>query len=66
MFIEKLKEISAKSQSSELYAVVLQEGIADICMIRNSLCIVKGHVETNIPGKGRGGSSQSQKVGLDG
>lgn len=64
IFIEKLRELSKKSQTSQLYAIVLQEGLANICIVRNSMCIVKSHIETTIPGKGRGGSAQSQKVGI--
>ena len=62
--MEKLKEITNQSQSSELYAVVLQDGLANVCVIRNSMCIVKSKVEKMIPGKGRGGTSQSMKVGI--
>ena len=64
VFMDKLREISEKSKSSELYAIVLEEGLANVCIVRNSMCFVKSHIETNIPGKGRGGSSQSQKVGV--
>lgn len=62
IFIEKLCELSKKSQTSELFAIVLQEGLANICLVRNSMCIVKSHIEMTIPGKGHGGTSQSQKV----
>ena len=62
--MEKLKEITNQSQSSEFYAVVLQDGLANVCVIRNSMCIMKSKVEKMIPGKGRGGTSQSMKVGI--
>ena len=62
IYIEKLKDLTKESQTSEAYAILLHGGLANICMIRNSLCIVKSRIETNIPSKGRGGSSQSQKV----
>ena len=62
IFLEKLTELSKKSQTSELFAIVLQEGLANICLVRNSMCIVKSHIEMTIPGKGRGGTTQSQNV----
>ena len=60
--MEKLKEITNQSHNSEFYAVVLQDGLANICIIRNSMCIVKRKLEKMIPGKGHGGTSQSSKV----
>lgn len=60
--MEKLKEITNQSHNSEFYAVVLQDGLANICIIRNSMCIVKSKLEKMIPGKGHGGTSQSSKV----
>ena len=60
--MEKLKEIANQSHNSEFYAVVLQDGLANICIIRNSMCIVKSKLEKMIPGKGHGGTSQSSKV----
>ena len=60
--MEKLKEITNQSHNSEFYAVVLQDGLANICTIRNSMCIVKSKLEKMIPGKGHGGTSQSSKV----
>ena len=60
--MEKLKEITNQSHNSEFYAVVLQDGLANICVIRNSMCIVKSKLEKMIPGKGHGGTSQSSKV----
>ena len=59
--MEKLKEITNQSHNSEFYAV-LQDGLANICIIRNSMCIVKSKLEKMIPGKGHGGTSQSSKV----
>lgn len=60
--MEKLKEITNQSHNSEFYAVVLQDGLANICIIRNSMYIVKSKLEKMIPGKGHGGTSQSSKV----
>lgn len=62
VYISKLREIVKKDQSAKVYAVVLQEGLANICIIRNSMCLVKSCIEKLIPGKGRGGSTQSEKA----
>lgn len=61
-YLEKLKEIINQNHNSEFYAIVLQDGLANVCIIRNSMCIVKSKLEKMIPGKGHGGSSQSSKV----
>lgn len=45
-----------------MFAVVFQEGLANICVIRNGMCIVKNRIEKVIPGKGRGGAAQSEKA----
>lgn len=39
VYISKLREIVKKDQSSKMYAVVLQEGLANICIIKNSMCL---------------------------
>ena len=62
IYIEKLREIVRSSETSDLYAIVLQEGLANICMIRNSMCFVKSRIEKLIPNKGRGNQSQIDKV----
>ena len=62
IYIDKLREIVKSSETSDLYAIVLQEGLANICIIRNSMCFVKSRIEKLIPGKGRGNQSQIDKV----
>ena len=62
VYISKLREIVKKDQSSKMYAVVLQEGPANICIIKNSMCLVKNRIEKAIPGKGHGGNAQSEKA----
>ena len=62
VYIAKLREIVKKDQSSKMYAVVLQEGLANICIIKNSMCLVKNRIEKAIPGKGHGGNAQSEKA----
>ena len=62
--MEKLNDITNQSQNSEFYAVVHQDGLANLCVIRNIMSIVKSKLEKMIPGKGRGGTSQSMKVGI--
>ena len=62
MYIDQIRQISSKKNYSDVYAVVLQEGLANICIIRNGMCIVRSRIEKVIPGKGRGGASQSEKA----
>lgn len=62
IYIDKLRDIVKNNDKSDLYAVVLEEGLANICLVRNSMCFVKSRVEKLIPGKGRGTDQQVSKV----
>ena len=57
-----MRQINRKKDNGNVYAVVFQEGLANICVIRNGMCIVRNQIEKVIPGKGRGGAAQSEKA----
>ncbi|GAO48712.1 translation release factor eRF1 [Saitoella complicata NRRL Y-17804] len=62
--LRRVEEACDPGSRAEVGAVVLQEGLANVCLITNFMTIVKQRIEVSIPRKARGSSSQYQK-GLD-
>jgi len=49
-------------QHADLGAVVMQEGLANVCLVTSSMTLVRAKIETNIPRKRKGQCSQHDKV----
>ncbi|XP_057294762.1 protein pelota homolog [Hydractinia symbiolongicarpus] len=49
------------TKQADLGAVVMQEGIAHVCLVTSSMTIVRAKIEVNIPRKRRGNCSQHDK-----
>ncbi|KAF1930522.1 uncharacterized protein M421DRAFT_376092 [Didymella exigua CBS 183.55] len=62
--LEMLKEASDTERRAELWAVVLGEGTANICMITEHQTILRQHIEVAVPRKRRGGADGHTK-GMD-
>jgi len=60
VFLEILEEAANPEQQAELAAVVMQTGLAHVCLITGSITVTKGRIETNIPKKRTGSSAQSK------
>ena len=50
------------TQHADLGAVVMQEGLAHVCLVTSSMTLVRAKIETNIPRKRKGQCSQHDKV----
>jgi len=50
------------TQHADLAAIVMQEGLAHICLITSSMTLVRAKIETNIPRKRKGMCAQHDKV----
>ena len=50
------------TQHADLAAVVMQEGLANICLVTPSMTLLRAKIETPIPRKRRGSCSQHDKV----
>jgi len=48
-------------QSSDLAAIVMQEGLANVCLVTSSMTLLRAKIENNIPRKRRGQCSQHEK-----
>lgn len=53
--LEQLKEACDTERRAELWAVVLGEGTANICMITEHQTILRQHIEVSVPRKRKGG-----------
>ena len=51
--LQRIDESCDPSQNADLAAVVMQEGLAHVCLILSSMTIVKSKIEVNIPRKRR-------------
>lgn len=49
-------------KTADLAAVVLQEGLAHVCLVRQSMTITKAKIEVPIPRKRRGSCTNHDKV----
>jgi protein pelota len=52
--LNRIDEACDPAHSADLAAVVMQEGLANVCLILSSMTIVKAKVEMNIPRKRKG------------
>jgi protein pelota len=52
--LNRVDEACDPAQNADLAAVVMQEGLANVCLILSSMTIVKAKIEVNIPRKRKG------------
>eukprot|EP01086_Lenisia_limosa_P003251 TRINITY_DN17584_c0_g1_i1.p1 TRINITY_DN17584_c0_g1~~TRINITY_DN17584_c0_g1_i1.p1 ORF type:complete len:390 (-),score=42.90 TRINITY_DN17584_c0_g1_i1:47-1216(-) len=60
--IGRLEDLANPENSSDLAAVIMQEGLCHVCLVSRSLTILKCKIEVSIPKKRRGGQSQHDKT----
>lgn len=60
--IERMKESVNIDKSADVGCILMQDGLAHICLIKNKITIVKSKIEKNISRKGRGGNDQYENV----
>lgn len=61
-FLPCLENACDATKQADLGAIVMQEGMAHICLVTSSMTIVRAKIEVNIPRKRRGNCSQHDKV----
>jgi len=62
IYVSRLKEACNPGSVAEIAAVVLQEGLAYVCLITSSLTIVRQKIELAIPRKRKSSASQHQRA----
>lgn len=59
--LERVDMACDVTQNADLGAVIMQEGLAHVCLITNSMTLVRGKIDSNIPRKRKGNVSQHEK-----
>nr|XP_014098764.2 protein pelota [Bactrocera oleae]XP_036226781.1 protein pelota [Bactrocera oleae]XP_036226782.1 protein pelota [Bactrocera oleae] len=59
--LERIEMACDPTQSSDLAAVVMQEGLAYVCLITASMTLVRSKIEVSIPRKRKGHTQQHEK-----
>ncbi|RKO87059.1 hypothetical protein BDK51DRAFT_6690, partial [Blyttiomyces helicus] len=59
--LERIDRACDVSNRAEVAAVVLEEGLANICLVTDEMTIVRQRIETNIPRKRRGTATNHDK-----
>ncbi|XP_065568171.1 protein pelota-like [Artemia franciscana] len=60
--IERIESACDPTQTADLAAVLMQEGLANICLVTKSMTSVRAKIETTIPQKQKGNASQREKA----
>ena len=63
--LERIDSACDVTQNADLAAVVMQEGLAHLCLVTASMTIVKAKIEQVIPRKRQGNVQQHEKVIYD-
>ena len=59
--LDRVYEACDPGQNADLAAVVMQEGIANLCLVLSSMTLVKAKIEVAISRKNKGSSSKYDK-----
>lgn len=59
--LERIDMACDPTQHADLAAIVMQEGLAHVCLITPNMTLVRAKLETNIPRKRKGSCSQHDK-----
>jgi len=59
--MERVEQACDATKQADLGAIVMQEGIAHVCLVLSSMTIVRAKIEVNIPRKRRGNCTQHDK-----
>lgn len=60
--LERIELATDASKHADLAAVVMQEGLAHVCLVTNCMTIVRAKLDVSIPRKRRGSSTQHEKA----
>ncbi len=60
--LERIELATDPSKHADLAAVVMQEGLAHVCLVTSSMTVVRAKIDLAIPRKRRGNASQHEKA----
>lgn len=61
VFLERIDMACDVTQNADVGAVIMQEGLAHVCLINSSMTLVRNKIDVNIPRKRKGFVSQHEK-----
>lgn len=64
--LERIDQACDPTKSADVAAVIMQEGLAHVCLIMPSMTIVRAKIDVHIPRKRRGFAQQHEKVQFKG
>jgi len=62
IFLDRIEEACHPERAAELAAVVMQNGLAHLCLVTGPLTIVKAKIEISVPKKRTGSSNQAKAI----
>ncbi len=62
IYLDRIEEACQPERSAEVAAVVMQPGLAHLCLVTGSLTITKARIDTTIPKKRTGSSNHSKAL----
>lgn len=62
LYLERLEEATNAERGSEVAAIVMEEGLANVCLITDISTIVKARIESSIPRKRKGASGHDKSL----
>lgn len=62
--LERIEMACDATQSADVAAVIMQEGLAYVCLITSSMTLVRTKIDVTIPRKRKGHVQQHEKVRL--
>lgn len=63
--LERIELACDPTQSADVAAVIMQEGLAHICLITSSMTLIRSKIDVTIPRKRKGHVQQHEKVRLE-
>jgi len=60
--LDRVDEACDPGRSADLAAIVMQEGLANICLVTSSMTVLKQKIDVTVPRKRRGDTKQHEKA----
>lgn len=60
--LERVDMACDVTQNADLAAVIMQDGLAHVCLITAAMTLVRSKIDMNIPRKRKGNNQQHEKV----
>lgn len=60
--LERIEMATDPTKSADLAAIIMQDGLAHVCLVTNSLTLVRAKIDVNLPRKRRGNTQQHEKA----